>query len=65
MQSGYSKLAYLFIDQRLLAPVWRQPDYVRQIRAATSYIVSYHALLIKLLLIDLHRNCTRTGFEEL
>ena len=40
-QSGYSKLAYLFIDQRLLAPVWRQPEYVRQACAATIVVVVY------------------------
>ena len=28
-----------------------------------QYIVSYHALLFKLLLIDVHCNCTRIGFE--
>ena len=41
VQSGYSKLAYLFIDQRLLAPVWRQPGYVRQACAATIVVVVY------------------------
>ena len=37
VQSGYSKYAYLFIDQRLLAPAWRQPGYVKQVCAATSW----------------------------
>ena len=67
VQSGYSKRAYSFIDQRLLVPAWRQPGYVKQLRATTSccssYIISYHALLFELLLIDMHSNCTRTCFE--
>ena len=29
----------------------------------SSYIVSYHTLLFKLLLIAMHCNCARTGFE--
>ena len=36
VQSGYSKFAYSFINQRLLAPAWRQPGYVRQIHAVIS-----------------------------
>ena len=50
-------------------PAWRRPGNVRQLRATTScssiYVVSYHALLFELLLIDVHMhlNCTRTGFE--
>ena len=66
VQSGYSKYAYSLIDQRLLAPAWRWPGYVRQVCATTSYrsiIVSYHELLLELLLIDMHQNCTRTGYE--
>ena len=66
VQSGYSKCAYSVIYQRLLAPTCRQPGYVRQVCAATSYssiIVSYHELLFELLLIDMHRNCTGTGYE--
>ena len=67
VQSGYCKRAYSFIDQRLLASVWRRPGYVRQFCAATScysiQLVSYHALLFELLLIDMRRNSRRTGFE--
>ena len=49
-------------------PVWRQPGYVRLVHAMTIvavllYIVSYHALSFKLLLVDMYRNCMRTGFE--
>ena len=36
VQPGYFKHAYLFIDQKLLAPAWRQPGYVRQVRPMTS-----------------------------
>ena len=41
---------------------------MRQVRAAIScsiWLATYHALLImfELLLIDMHRNCTRAGFE--
>ena len=42
----------------------RQPGYVRQVRAqlvAVVYSWLYHALLFELLLIDVHRNSTRTG----
>ena len=28
VQSGYSKCAYSFINQRLLVPVWRRPGYI-------------------------------------
>ena len=66
VQSGYSKCAYSVIDQKLLAHACRQPGYVRQVCAATSYssiMVSYHELLFELLLIDMHQNCTRTGYE--
>ena len=66
MKFGYSKCAYSLIDQRLLPFTSRQPGYVRQVCATTSYssiIVSYHELLFELLLIDMHRNCTGTGYE--
>ena len=67
VQSGYSKRAYSFIDQRLLVSTWRQPGHVKQLSVTTSccssYIISYHALLSELLLIDMHRNCTRTGYK--
>ena len=67
VQIGYSKCAYSFINQILLALAWRRPGCVRQVPAATScsdsYIVSYHALLFKVLLIYMHCNCMRTGFE--
>ena len=36
VQSGYSELAYSFINHRLLAPAWRWPGYVRQVRATAS-----------------------------
>ena len=40
---------------------------MRQLRTTTSYssiyVVSYHALLFDLLLVDMHCNCTRAGFE--
>ena len=65
-QSDYSKCAYSLIDEGLLAPTWRQPGYVRQVCTTTSYssiIISYHELLFELLLIDIHQNCTRTGYE--
>ena len=55
------------MDQRSLAPVWRRLGYVRQLCATTiccsTYTVSYHALLFKLLLKDMHHNYMRTGFE--
>ena len=49
VQSSYSKCAYAFVDPRLLASLWRQPGYVRQIHNATScssiyiyiYIIRY------------------------
>ena len=46
----------------------RRPGYVRQVHAqlvviVASYIVSYHALLFELLLIDIHHNSTRTGLK--
>ena len=66
MKFGYSKCAYSLIDQRLLPFAWRQPGYVRQVCATSSYssiIVNYHELLFELLLIDMHRNCTGTGYE--
>ena len=39
---------------------------MRQVCATTNYssiIVSYHELLFELLLIDMHRNRTGTGYE--
>ena len=72
VQSSYSKHAYLFIDQRLLAPAWRWPAWLcktspppRLVAGShlQQYIVSYHALLFELLLIDMYQNCTRTGFQ--
>ena len=36
VQSGYSKRTYSFINQKLLACMWRQPGYVRQVHAMTS-----------------------------
>ena len=36
VQSGYSKRAYSFINQRLLASAWRRPGYMRQVHAMTS-----------------------------
>ena len=62
----YSKWVYSLIDQRLSATACRQPGYVRQVCATTSYssiIVSHHELLFELLLIDMYRNCTGTGYE--
>ena len=37
-QPGYSKRAYSFIDQRLLAPA-RRPGYVRQVRTRLVAVV--------------------------
>ena len=40
VQSGYSMRAYLFINQRLLEVVWRQPGYVIQLQlVAVVYTV--------------------------
>ena len=36
VQAGYFKHAYSFMDQRLLAPEWRQLGYVKQFRAVTN-----------------------------
>ena len=41
VQSGYSKRAYSFINQRLLAPVWRRSGYVKHVCAATIVTVVY------------------------
>ena len=59
----YSKCTCSFIE--LLASAWRLPSYVRQVHTVTScsIIVSYHTLLFELLLLDMQRNCMRTGFE--
>ena len=38
VNSGYSKHAYLLTNQRLLAPAWRQPGFVKQVQATTSCI---------------------------
>ena len=55
--------SYSFINQRLFSSACtRRPGYVRQVRTqlvAVVYIVSYHALL----LIDMHRNHTRTSLK--
>ena len=67
VHSGYSKHAYSLIDQRLLQPVWRRPGYLRQLWAGTSccsiQLSIMHYCLSQLLLIGIHRNCTRTGFD--
>ena len=45
VQSGYSERVCPFIYQRLLAPVWRQPDNVRQVHPPlVAVVASYHAL---------------------
>ena len=37
--------------------------HARLVAVVASYIVSYHALLFELLLIDIHHNSTRTGLK--
>ena len=52
---------------RLLVLTWRGRIWLCRTTPCRNqlqwYIFSYHALLFKLLLIDMHCNCTRTGFE--
>ena len=49
----------LIHQSEIISACIRQPGYVRQVRARR--IVSYHALLFELLLIDVHHNSKRTG----
>ena len=49
----------LIYQSAVISAYIRQPGYVRQVR--TRRIVTYHALLFELLLLDVHRNSTRTG----
>ena len=49
----------LIYQSAVISAYIRQPGYVRQVR--TRRIVTYHALLFELLLLDVYCNITRTG----
>ena len=67
MQSGYSKCTYSFIDQRLFAPAWRWPDYVRQVHATPSCSSMLYSWLtcsvIRAVINRYDHNYMRTGLE--